>query len=526
MDTMNFEKGINEEKGVDYKVKIIETNLADCYIIEENRFGDDRGYFTSVTEKQLRELDFRNWKQDSESMSAKGTIRGLHFQKDPYCQAKVVSCTKGAVLDVVVDMREDSPTYGKYTAVELTPENGRKLYVPRGYAHGFLALTDNATFNYKVDNEYAPRTEGGVLWNDPEINIPWDEIFEKYGIDKPLLSDKDRDRIPLSEADINFLRRPKRYLVTGFNGQLGYDIVRELNDRGEDDVLAIDKDEMDITDRESVMKIVKAYKPDVIFHCAAWTAVDKAEDDTKRIIKEIVDDKIVEKELPSNKEMCEMVNVLGTKNITDASIEVGAKLVYMSTDYVFDGEKPLDEKYKEDDTPNPKSVYGDTKYRGEEEVRRNPNHFITRISWVFGINGNNFIKTILKAAKKHPQLTVVNDQIGSPTYTVDLAKKLVSMVHTEDYGTYHITNDGYCSWYDLADHVIKYMEIPCKVIPVTTEEYYEGKDTSKVAKRPYNSQLDEEKYKEKYESMPSWQDATDRYCKELKKSKKWWLENL
>ena len=505
MDIVDFEKGRAEEKCVDFKSNVIETNLADCYIIEENRFGDDRGYFTSVTSKQLDALDFKKWSQKSESMSAKGTIRGLHFQKDPYCQAKVVSCTKGAVLDVVVDMREDSPTYKQYTAVELTPENGRMLYVPRGFAHGFIALTEGATFNYMVDNEYAPKFEGGVLWNDPEINIPWDEIFEKYGIDKPLLSDKDRDRMPISEANIEFLRRPRRYLVTGVNGQLGYDIVRELRARGEEDILAIDKDDMDITDKEQVDKIIKAYKPDVIFHCAAWTAVDKAE--------ELSD-------------LCEQVNVVGTKNIVDAAIEVGAKLIYMSTDYVFDGEKSLDELYKEDDTPNPKSVYGKTKYEGEEEVRRNPNHIITRISWVFGVNGNNFIKTMLKLAKKYPELTVVNDQIGSPTYTVDLAKLLVIMAHSDKTGTFHVNNQGYCSWAEFAKYIMESNGEKTTIKPVTTEEYYQGKDMSKIAYRPRNSKLDKSKLEEEFYLLPSWQNATDRYCKELKKSKKWFLENL
>ena len=505
MNSLDFEKGRKEEKCVDFKSNVIETNLADCYIIEENRFGDSRGYFTSITSAQLDALDFKKWSQKSESMSAKGTIRGLHFQKDPYCQAKVVSCTKGAVLDVVVDIRKDSPTYGEYTAVELTPENGRMLYVPRGYAHGFLALTDDATFNYMVDNKYYPRLDGGIPWNDPEINIPWDEIFKQYGIDKPLLSEKDQKHKSLSESDLQFLRRPRKYLVTGVNGQLGYDIVRELNERGEYDVLAIDKDEMDITDSEQVMKIVKAYKPDVIFHCAAWTAVDKAE--------ELVD-------------ACEQVNTLGTKNIADASIEVGAKLIYMSTDYVFDGEKSLDELYKEDDTPNPKSVYGRTKFEGEEEVRRNPNHFITRISWVFGVNGNNFVKTMLKLADKYPELKVVNDQVGSPTYTVDLAKLLVEMAHSDKYGTYHVNNEGYCSWAEFAKYIMESNGKETVINPVTTEEYYAGKDMSKIAYRPRNSKLDKSKLEEEFYRLPSWQDATDRYCKELKKSKKWWLENL
>ena len=501
---MEFEQGRAEEKCIDFKSNVIKTNLEDCYIIEENRFGDSRGYFTSVTSKQLDALDFRKWSQKSESMSAKGTIRGLHFQKDPYCQAKVVSCTKGAVLDVVVDMRCDSPTYGKYTAVELTPENGRTLYVPRGYAHGFLALTDQATFNYMVDNEYAPKMEGGVLWNDPAINIPWDEIFKKYGIEKPLLSDKDRDRQLLSESNIRFLKRAKRYLVTGYNGQLGFDIVNELHARGEFDILAIDKDEMDITDPVAVNKIIKAYKPDVIFHCAAWTAVDKAEE---------------------MKDLCYAVNVTGTKNITDASIEVGAKLVYMSTDYVFDGKKSG--YYTEDDIPNPQSVYGETKYLGEEEVRRNPNHFITRISWVFGINGNNFIKTMLKLAKKYPELKVVNDQIGSPTYTVDLAKLLVTMAETEKYGTYHVNNEGYCSWAEFAEYIMNINNESTIITPVTTEEYYAGKDMSKIAYRPRNSKLSKDKLVSSgFDKLPTWQDATDRYQKQLTKSKKWWLENL
>ena len=489
----NFEKGREEEKCVDFKSNIIKTNLEDCYIIEENRFGDSRGYFTSVTKAQLDALDFKNFHQKSESLSAKGTVRGLHFQKDPYCQAKVVSCTHGAVLDVVVDIRKDSPTYKQYTYVELTPENGRMLYVPRGFAHGFVALTDDATFNYMVDNKYYPRLDGGIPWNDPEINIPWDEIFKEYGIDKPLLSEKDQKHKTLSESDLSFVREPRRYLVTGVNGQLGYDI------------LAIDKDEMDITDKEQVMKIVKAYNPNVIFHCAAWTAVDKAEE---------------------LKDLCEKVNVEGTKNITDASIEVGAKLVYMSTDYVFDGEKSLEELYKEDDTPNPKSVYGLTKYQGEEEVRRNPNHFITRISWVFGINGNNFIKTMLRLADKYKELTVVDDQIGSPTYTVDLAKLLVEMAHTDKYGTYHVNNEGYCSWAEFADYIMKSNGKETNVKKVTTEEYYEGKDTTFVAYRPRNSKLDKSKLEQEFYRLPSWQDATDRYCKELKKSKKWWLENL
>lgn len=287
-----------------------------------------------------------------------------------------------------------------------------------------------------------------------------------------------------------------KYLITGYNGQLGYDIKRELLSRNviETDILATDKNNMDITNKDEVLKVVKSFNPDVIFHCAAWTAVDKAED-----MKDIV----------------EKVNVEGTKNVVDSSIEVDAKIIYMSTDYVFDGTK--DGLYNIDDEVNPKSIYGDTKYRGEVEVRRNPKHYITRISWVFGINGNNFIKTMLKLSENHNELNVVDDQIGSPTYTVDLAKLLVDMSEKEEYGTYHSTNEGYCSWAEFAEFIFEINNKDVKVNKVSTEEYLEITGT-KQAYRPKNSKLDKSKLEEKgFSRLPTWKDATIRYCKELRK---------
>ena len=255
---------------------------------------------------------------------------------------------------------------------------------------------------------------------------------------------------------------------------------------------------MDITDKEKKKKIVKEYNPDVIFHCAAWTAVDKAED---------------------MEELVRKVNVEGTKNLTDASIEVGAKIFYMSTDYVFDGRKKYDETYNEEDEVNPMSIYGQTKYDGEVEVKRNPKHFITRISWVFGINGNNFIKTMLKLSNSKDELNVVDDQIGSPTYTVDLAKLLVEMSYTDKYGIYHVNNDGYCSWAEFAKYIMESNGKTTKINPVSTEEYLELTGT-KQAYRPRNSKLDKSKLVASgFEMLPSWQDATDRYCKELKKKR-------
>ena len=287
-----------------------------------------------------------------------------------------------------------------------------------------------------------------------------------------------------------------KYLITGYKGQLGYDLTRELDKRGETDYRALDIDDMDITNRDQVMDVVKEYNPDVIIHCAAWTAVDKAED---------MEDKV------------RLVNVEGTKNLVDASIEVGAKIIYMSTDYVFDGTK--DGYYTEEDKVNPKSVYGLTKFEGEEEVRRNPNHFITRISWVFGINGNNFIKTMLKLSENHKELNVVGDQVGSPTYTVDLSKLLIDMSKTDKYGTYHVNNEGYCSWAEFADYIFKSNDLDVKVNHVTTEEYLEITGT-KQAYRPRNSKLSKEKLVNAgFDMLPSWQDATDRYCRELEEAK-------
>ena len=283
-----------------------------------------------------------------------------------------------------------------------------------------------------------------------------------------------------------------KFLVTGYHGQLGYDIVRELEKRGYHDYLAVDKNEMDITDHDAVMRVVGEYHPDVIFHCAAWTAVDVAED---------------------NVDACYNVNVLGTRNIVDASLEVGAKILYMSTDYVFDGKK--ENLYTEEDEVHPMSVYGRTKYEGEEEVRRNPKHYITRISWVFGINGNNFIKTMIKLSDTHDSLTVVDDQVGTPTYTVDLSRLLVDMALTDKYGTYHSTNEGYCSWAEFAKYIFDSNDIKTQVIPVSTEEYIKN-SSKKQAYRPRNSKLSKDKLKTQgFQLLPNWQDATDRYCQEL-----------
>ena len=282
-----------------------------------------------------------------------------------------------------------------------------------------------------------------------------------------------------------------RILVTGVKGQLGYDIMRELAERGYTDVIGIDKDDLDITDKTAVENYILDKKPDVIMHNAAWTAVDKAEE---------------------MKELCYNVNVLGTRYIAETAEKIGAKLVYISTDYVFDG---MGENFFEiDDKKAPLSYYGKTKYEGELEAVKCEKTFIVRISWVFGVNGNNFIKTMLRLAETKTELNIVSDQIGSPTYTFDLSKLLCDMIETEKYGVYHATNEGVCSWAEFAEKIFEFANVKTmKVNPVTTEEYL--KMVPQQAIRPLNSRMSKDSLdRAGFKRLPAWEDAVQRFIKE------------
>lgn len=285
------------------------------------------------------------------------------------------------------------------------------------------------------------------------------------------------------------ITKESKILVTGFRGQLGYDCVRELKERGYNKVLGIDRDELDITDEAAVKKYINDYRPDVVMHNAAWTAVDKAE------------------QMP---EAVYAVNALGPKYIAEACKEIGATMFYISTDYVFNGKG--EEPFMVNDPKEGLSVYGKTKALGEDFVRGTlDKHFIIRISWVFGINGNNFIKTMLKLADMgKTELNIVCDQVGSPTYTYDLSKLMCDMMVTEKYGTYHATNEGFTNWAEFASFIFKTAGIDMKVNPVTTEEY--KKLVSNQADRPLNSRMSKNSLLASgFNLMPSWQDATARY---------------
>lgn len=281
-----------------------------------------------------------------------------------------------------------------------------------------------------------------------------------------------------------------KVLVTGVKGQLGHDVVNELIKRGHE-AIGVDLAEMDITDKNSVDTVISRVQPQAVIHCAAWTAVDAAED---------------------NEDKVRAVNATGTQHIAYACKKIDAKMMYISTDYVFDGQgttpwQPDCKDYK------PLNVYGQTKLEGEFAVANTlTKYFIVRIAWVFGVNGKNFIKTMLSVGKTHDTVRVVNDQIGTPTYTYDLARLLVDMIETDKYGYYHATNEGgYISWYDFTKEIYKQAGYTTKVIPVSTQEY----GLSKAA-RPFNSRLDKSKLVENgFKPLPIWQDALARYLKEI-----------
>ena len=279
-----------------------------------------------------------------------------------------------------------------------------------------------------------------------------------------------------------------KVLVTGTKGQLGYDVVNELEKRGHTAV-AVDIEEMDITDAVSVERVITEAEVEAVIHCAAYTAVDAAED---------------------NVEICRRVNAEGTENIAKVCKKLDLKMIYISTDYVFDGEG--ERPWEPDDERHPLNVYGQTKYEGELAVEKYlEKYFIVRIEWVFGVNGKNFIKTMLKLSETHEELNVVDDQVGSPTYTYDLAVLLVDMVESDKYGRYHATNEGLCTWYEFAKEIFRQAGVEVKVNPVTSDMF------PAKAKRPKNSRMSKEKLDANgFHRLPTWQDALERYLSEIR----------
>lgn len=281
-----------------------------------------------------------------------------------------------------------------------------------------------------------------------------------------------------------------KYLVTGTSGQLGYDVVRELEKRGFNNIFKATLENMDLTKEEQVKEVIKNEFPAVVIHCAAYTNVDGAEEDIDN---------------------CMLINATATKWIAETCKEIGTKLIYISTDYVFDGSK--DGIYESSDKKHPLNVYGKSKSVGEDYALLNPKTFVVRTSWVYGINGKNFVKTMLRLASIKTELSVVCDQIGSPTYTKDLARLLVDMSKTNKYGIYHATNEGFCSWYEFAKKIFELTNTNILLNSIPTDEY------PQKAKRPKNSRLSKDSLvKNGFEKLPNWEDSLKLYLEELHNS--------
>ncbi|MEH7095079.1 dTDP-4-dehydrorhamnose reductase [Neobacillus vireti] len=279
-----------------------------------------------------------------------------------------------------------------------------------------------------------------------------------------------------------------KVVVTGVKGQLGYDLEKQLTARNHQ-VFGIDRTQLDITDEQAVKAYIESVNPDAVLHCAAYTNVDAAEED---------------------KETAYNVNALGAKYLAEAASKVGAKMVYVSTDYVFDG--TASEPYEVDHPTHPLGVYGETKFAGEEFVKMSlDRYFIVRTAWVFGINGNNFVKTMLRLAEERDELGVVHDQVGSPTYTVDLARFMIDLVESDQYGVYHATNEGVCSWYEFAVEIFNQAGVNVKVNPLTSEQF------PRPAARPKYSVLSKKKIMDQgFTPLPNWKEALSAYLREIK----------
>lgn len=456
-------------------MKVTETKLSGCFIIEPTTYGDSRGYFfESFNEQTFQEHTGTTTRfvQDNQSFSTRGVLRGLHAQRGEHAQAKLVRVLQGRVLDVMVDARPDSPTFGQYETVELSAENNLQVFIPRGFLHGFVVLSDTATFFYKCDNFYHKEAEWGVRYDDPTLAIDWQLSPEEL-----IISDKDQ-ALPFWDA-ISF--KTPRILITGGSGQVGRALQKQL--AGENfDTFFLDSKQLPLEQTMIIHDMLGMYEPDIIIHTAAYTAVDKAESEPDR---------------------ADAINHLASEEIAQYCRLHGAKLLAISTDYVFDGQSS--EPLAEDAPTRPLNVYGQTKLKGEQAIQKwAPESIIIRTSWVYAEQGHNFVNTMLRLLREREEVSVVSDQIGSPTYAGDLAQAIVDILKADTWqpGIYHYANEGQVSWYDFAVAIREQIGASCRITPIPTAQY------PTPAKRPAYSLLDKSKIKRTFNvEVPFWLDS-------------------
>ncbi len=468
------------------KFKKIETGIEGLYILEPTVFGDERGFFLETyNKKEFEEIGiFDEFVQDNHSKSKKGVLRGLHFQTR-HSQGKLVRVIKGSVYDVAVDIRKGSSTFGKWYGIELSAENKKMFFIPKGFAHGFLTLEDDTEFQYKCTDFYAPQYDSGIMWNDKDININWN--FEKYGLKEEdiVLSEKDKKHQSFKEYTEKYIG--ENVLLTGADGQLGQDF-QKLFDKSGIKYTATDYKELDVTNKEKVKEFVNSNNFTMIINCAAYNNVDKAEEEPEK---------------------CYALNSHGPKYLAEICKEKNIVFVTYSTDFVFDGEKEI--PYIEEDIPNPLSIYSKAKLEGERYSLEYEKSFVIRTSWVFGMGNNNFCKQVINWSKGKDKLRIVDDQISSPTYSKDLAEYSWKLVQTDKYGLYHLSNDGEASKFEQAQYILK--KIGWKGIL----ERAKTEDFPLPAKRAEYSKLDSSKIEKIInKKIPHWKTGIDRFLEEMK----------
>ena len=469
------------------KFKKIETGIAGLYILEPTVFGDERGFFLETySKKEFEEIGiFDEFVQDNHSKSKKGVLRGLHFQTK-HSQGKLVRVIKGSVYDVAVDIRKDSSTYGKWYGVELSAENKKMFFIPKGFAHGFLTLEDETEFQYKCTDFYVPQYDSGIIWNDKDININWN--FEKYGLKEKdiVLSEKDKKHQSFKEYTEKYIG--ENVLLTGADGQLGQDFQKLLDKLGIK-YTTTDYKELDVTDKEKVKEFVNNNNFTMIINCAAYNNVDKAEEEPEK---------------------CYALNSHVPKYLAEICKEKNIVFVTYSTDFVFDGEKEI--PYIEEDIPNPLSIYSKAKLEGERYSLEYEKSFVIRTSWVFGMGNNNFCKQVINWSKGKDKLRIVDDQISSPTYSKDLAEYSWKLVQTDKYGLYNLSNDGEASKFEQAQYILK------KIGWSGILERAKTMDFPLPAKRTEYSKLDSSKLERVIDKkIPHWKSGIDRFLEEMKK---------
>lgn len=475
-------------------MKVTETPIKGVKIIEPRVFHDSRGYFfESFEEREFRrEVADVHFVQDNESYSEGPVVRGMHFQRGEHAQAKLVRVVQGRVLDVAVDLRPGSPTFGRHVAVELTDENKRQLFIPRGFAHGFAVLSPAAKFQYKCDNYYSPEAEDGISFADPALGIDWHR-----DLSQAVVSDKDSRRPTLAEwlaaqKPAEETSTLKRILVAGANGQLGLSL-RRLAENDSREFLFTDVAEMDITSADSINRVFAEFRPNVVINCAAYTSVDKAESDIATARK---------------------LNSEAPGLLANAAKKHAAHLIHISTDYVF-GQSSLNTPIEETTPTSPIGVYGMTKLEGEEMVKAaGCSYTIIRTSWLYSEYGNNFVHTMLKLMSERPELKVVNDQTGTPTYAGDLAAAILRIAADPGRSTtYHYSDLGTATWYDFAREIQRLGgRDTCRVRPCTTAEY------PTPAARPAYSVLSKDKIQRDFSlDIPYWRDSLQVCVENLNK---------